>query len=89
MPFTGTFFESVKPKIVTKYYSNLLSVWYDFIKIDIKSVSELLTLKLFNNPAITINNKPVLPESGNWTKSGVENVADQWNPKWLLKLNRK
>ena len=73
------FFESVKPKIVTKFYSNLLSVWYDFIKIDIKSVSEFLTLKLFNNPAITINNKPVSPESDNWTKSGFENVADLFN----------
>ena len=73
------FFESVKPKIVTKFYSNLLSVWYDFIKIDIKSVSEFLTLKLFNNPAITINNKPVSPESDNWTKSAFENVADLFN----------
>ena len=59
------FSESVKPKIVTKFYSNVLSVWCDFIKIDIKNVSELVTLKLFNNPAITINNKPISPESDN------------------------
>ena len=68
-------FESVKPKIVTKFYSNLLSVWYDFIKIDIKSFSELLTLKLFNNPIP----KPVSPETDNWTNSGFENVADLFN----------
>ena len=30
------FFKSVKHKIVTKFYSNLLSVCYDFIKTDIK-----------------------------------------------------
>ena len=59
------FFGSVKPKIVTNFYSNLLSVWYDFNKIDIKSVSELLTLKLFNNPAITINNRPFPPQLDN------------------------
>ena len=81
------FFESIKPKIVTKFYSKLLSVWYDFIKIDIKTVSELLSLKLFNDP---INNKPIPPESDDWTKSGFENVAYfLMKPECLLKLNRK
>ena len=69
-------FVYVKPRIKTAYYSDLLSIWFDFLKPKLNNINDLIHQKLFNNPAFTINRKIISAGSREWEVAGFTYVSD-------------
>ena len=69
-------FKDIQHTGKTKFYTDLLSTWYNFIKSDIKSISDLLDEPIFNNPLLTINNNLLVDRHSIWEKAGIIKVSD-------------
>ena len=69
-------FISVRHKIKTRFYTNLLLTWFEFQRINSQDINDFMDQNLFNNPAIVIGNSMIASESLDWQSSGFELVAD-------------
>ena len=72
-------FISVRHKIKTRFYTNLLLTWFEFQRINSQDINDFMDQNLFNNPAIVIGNSTIASESLDWQSSGFELVTDILN----------
>ena len=72
-------FISVRHKIKTRFYTNLLLTWFEFQRINSQDINDFMDQNLFNNPAIVIGNSTIASESLDWQSSGFELVVDILN----------
>ena len=76
--------------VKTKFYIDLLGTWYNFIKRDIKSISDRLDEPIFNNPLLTINNNLLVNRHSIWEKAGIIKISDSLlddSTSFISKLN--
>ena len=71
--------QNVEHHIKSKFYYNLLSIWFNFLIPNITSVHDLLKEKLFDNPLIMVDKKPIMIEHKDWCSSGFSLVSDILN----------
>ena len=71
-----------------KFYSNLLSNWFDFICVEPTRLKELLCEPLFFNDVLKIGGQNISTEYSDWLQAGIVTVADilQCNGSFYSKL---
>ena len=73
--FYKIMFNNVKLKPQTSFYSNLLSIWFNFVTVEPMTFKELLKENLFQNDLIAIGDRAIDAEYSDWQHRGIAKVC--------------